>query len=97
MNDVLKVTIIRVSRNSFVDSKGNEVKYCQFSVIAPAESNDNLVGYDIKKFTTKYDNYAVLSNLLKANKSVNLTCEFRELPDGYYKQVPVKIDETSLK
>lgn len=91
-----KVNIVRVERNSFCDAKGKTVSYCKLHCLVPTLDTENSSGHSIETYTTKYENYDVIKNILKANKVVDLQCEFTKRQDGLYKAKPVKIDEIDL-
>ena len=93
----METSIIKVLRNAFKDKNGNVISYCKLYCLVPCKSSDNEIGYDLKSYVTKVDNYKTLSDLYKLGKPVVIEFEDVELQNGLFKKRPIKINEISLK
>lgn len=92
----MKVSIIHAERNVFEDKNGKEVSYAKFSCLVPSSDTENSVGYDFVTYITKYENYDILAEFVKASKPVELECDFVKMSNGYYKAKPISLDEVNL-
>lgn len=91
-----KLNIVKVERNTFSDEKGKEVSYCKFHCLVATPESENSCGYNIESFTTKYDNYDIIKNFVKAGKSVEAEFNYIRQRDGMYKAKLSKIDGIEL-
>ena len=92
----MKISLINVKRNEFVNDKGEVIKYCKFSGLTGMESSDNEVGSQVLTFGTNYNNYSKLVDLFNKKQVVDLEVEYVKQLDGLYKQRAKKINDIEL-
>lgn len=89
MKDSIKANIIYVNKNTFENKKtGEVVDYAEFKLLVPIEKRKGSysIGYDVLRFTTKAENYAVLVEYLNANEPLEITFKYSRLYDGTSKE-----------
>lgn len=97
MESKFKGTIIKAKRGSFVNPKSGElIGYCHFYALVLGPTNEDESGYDCKKLKCKPEYYARILEFIKANKSVDITIELVEQPDGNYRSRVIAIDDMKI-
>ena len=90
----MKGQLIQVKRNNFTNEKGDTISYCKFIVATPNEDREDCCGFAIDEFTTKYDNYPKLKDLVKSE--VNIEFDFDLTFNGLYKRKAIKVNNIIL-
>ena len=80
--ELKKMKIIKVERNSFTGRDDDkEIKYCKVYFLDPVVENEDSIGYDVKSYTTGYDNYDTVVDFYNTGKVVDVEFELVEFKD----------------
>lgn len=92
----MKANLLYVNRYSYEGKDGVIHEGCEFHVMVPTKQDANSVGYDVKSYRTKYDNFSKLVELFNQNKAVDLEIEYVPMRNGNYYSKAKKINDIEL-